>query len=286
MFFTKIKELTRLEQTLFGLPYLCSAFLLSLPIDLRGGELFLRCSCILAAFFFARISGMAFNQFIDRHIDARNPRTCQRLLPSGRFKESHAKWIAWGSLIAFLLCIYPLPLICKIFAPLAGCMIVFYSYMKRLHVACHFVLGFLHFLSPILCSAAFKGEPTASSVFLGMAAFFTVSANDIVYAFQDYAFDLKEGLFSMPAKLGLEKSLFLVRFLHAGVLLSLFGLGVTSSLSHLYFFLIPCAALVFALFHWKLQMEEKIEPLFFMANTGIAFLILGFIWVGVQWHAM
>ncbi|MCC5833065.1 MAG: 4-hydroxybenzoate octaprenyltransferase [Chlamydiales bacterium] len=278
-----LKDLTRVEQTLFGLPFLISGALL--PMTQADVSFHLRWLWIFPAFMLARVSGMAFNQLIDRHIDAKNPRTNKRALPSGKVTENQARAVAWGTLTLFLLVCFKINTICFLFSPLAAFLLFIYSYLKRVTASCHFVLGMIHFLGPVMASIAISGTLSLSPLFLGAAAALSIMGNDIVYAIQDYEFDRAHNLFSLPSRLGVESSLAIARLLHLLCLVMLIGVGFTAHFPIFYYGLIVAAGIAFYKFHKKVG-QKLCESLFFSCTVVVAFSVLGFVLASVIWDVM
>lgn len=278
------KDITRIEQTLFGLPFLLAGALLPLTQD--GVSLSFGWLWIFPAFLLARISGMAFNQLIDRHIDAKNPRTSKRALPTGRATENQARIIAWTALALFLLVCFQINTLCFLFAPLVAFLLFIYSYLKRITSSCHFVLGIIHFLGPVMAAIAVTGSLPISSLFIGAAAAFSIIGNDIVYAIQDFEFDRTHNLFSLPSRLGIERSLMIARLLHLFCLAMLFCVGVAAHLPVFYYGSVIVAGIVFYKFHKKMGQKFFAERLFFSCNVVIAFTAFAFILASVVWDVM
>lgn len=281
MHFTAFKDLTRLEFTLFAFPFVLAGALLSLPDTPFTKEWI----WIIPAFLMARISGMAFNQYIDREIDARNPRTQNRVIPSGRVTLKQAQVIAWGTLLLFLLLCLQINTLTALLALLAASLLFIYSYMKRIHTSCHFVLGAIHFLGPVMAYTALTGSFSLSTLFLGGAAGALIVGNDIMYAIQDYAYDCKEGLFSIPARYGIEKSSHISLLIHALCPLMLLGVGLSGHFPSLYFSVVPVVALILFYFHYKLKGKTEVNRHFFVCNVAVSFSTLLFIGIGT-WLVM
>ncbi|MCH9625011.1 MAG: 4-hydroxybenzoate polyprenyltransferase, mitochondrial [Chlamydiales bacterium] len=288
MRFSAFCEVTRLEQTLFALPFVLAGALLAFMGPHLNGWVW-----VLPAFLLARISGMAFNQLIDRKIDAANPRTQNRAIPSGRVSLLQARFIAWSGLSVFLLVCVQINLLCALLAPFAALLIYLYSYMKRIHASCHFVLGAIHCLGPIMAFAAIKGTLDWAPVLLGLAAGCLIIGNDIAYAMQDYAFDCSQRLHSLPASLGIQKSVWVGKLIHALCPLMLFGVGLVAHFPFIYFLLVFFVGGILLWFHSKLNKyihtegsAKGIEPLFFTCNVAISFSSLFFILMGVIWVAL
>lgn len=277
------KDLTRFEQTLFGLPYLMAGALLPFVYD----ELPLSLSLlwIFPAFLFARISGMAFNQLIDSSIDAKNPRTNNRAIPSKKVTVTQAKIIAWGTLFLFMLTCFQINMLCLSLAPFAALLLFVYSYLKRMTASVHFVLGVIHFLCPMMASIAVSGRILMAPFFLGLSAACSIIGNDIIYAVQDMEFDRKHHLFSFPAQFGIEKSFLVARVVHIMCLLFLFLVGITAHLPIFFYVLIPVVGAIFYQFHKKVEKEIH-DSLFFSCAVAVSFSVFGFVLASVLWDVM
>lgn len=289
MNFSKFKELTRWEQSFFGLPIVFAGLFLPFcnPQFLMQPFFWRRIGWVLPAFFAARISGMAFNQWIDRHIDARNPRTKERLLPRGQITSWQVILTAWGSLVAFLLFCSQINFLTVFFALFAAFLLMIYSYIKRVSVACHFVLGMIHLLAPIMASIAITGKWEWPSFYLGLASFCSIVANDIFYALQDYKFDCKEGLYSIPSRLGEKNSLKIARIFHVGCIGCLICVGFVASF-HWICYIVPLFLSGYLLYFYIYAAFRSVkkEMLFFLTTVVTSFSFLIFIVLGVLWHVM
>jgi 4-hydroxybenzoate polyprenyltransferase len=185
---------------------------------------------LFVAMIAARCSGMCWNRLIDWHIDARNPRTAHRPLPSGRLSPKELAVYALVTLGLFLFT-------CFFFSPCGRWMgigialfILFYSFTKRFTSGCHFILGLIHGCLPLAGVLWQCGTVTLSSALLAVAAFSAVSGTDILYALQDELFDRRFGLYSIPAKFGTGKALEMASTLHAisfiAITFALFQAGI------------------------------------------------------------
>lgn len=286
MRFAAFKDLTRFEQTLFGLPFLLSGACLALLQEpLSPGWLW-----IFPAFLLARISGMAFNQLIDREIDGRNPRTELRPIPSGKVTLRQARFVAWGTLILFLLVCCQINLPTALLSLGAAVLLYIYSYMKRIHYTCHVVLGVIHFLGPVMAYVATTESFALPIFFLGGAACFLLMGTDIVYAIQDYEFDKRNDLWSFPSKFGVASSLNVSAYCHIFCLLMLLGVGLTAHFPLLYYLSLPVMGVIFIYFHRHVRTHQKylrgIESSFFLCTVSISFSALFFIATSCVWRAM
>ncbi len=248
--FTKpfqILEMIRFSHTLFAMPFALIAALLawSLPSpqqltsgtsDIRLFEHFRwqELVGVILCMVTARSAAMAFNRIVDRHSDARNPRTAQRHLPSGALSVSSVV------LFTVLMCI-GFVLSTLIFWPnrwptyLSVPVLVFigaYSLTKRFTAAAHFWLGASLMLAPICTWIALRGEWLTfetiadlwPAVLIGTVVLLWVAGFDTIYACQDYQFDADEGLHSMPSRLGIAASLKVAAICHALMVALLLGL--------------------------------------------------------------
>lgn len=288
-FFSKFKKLTRLEQSFFGLPIVVAGAILpfSDPQFAVDSQLFWRLLWVLPAFFAARISGMAFNQLIDRKIDAKNPRTKDRLLPQGLITVWQASFLAWLCLGIFLICCFQINLLTAAFGGFAAVLLFIYSYLKRIHASCHLVLGMIHFLAPFMASIAVRGTWSLSAFFLALAAFASIVANDIFYSMQDLSFDRQEGLHSIPARFGEKKSLRIAQAFHALCIGSLVELGVMGSFWW-GCYVIPIALSVYFLYYYQKAVSPvQKEPLFFLTTVLTSISLLLYVALGVfLWNVL
>ena len=169
---------------------------------------------VIGCMVFARSAAMAFNRYLDRAFDAKNPRTAIREIPSGVIKEKNALIFTICSCILFITCTYFINPICFYLSPVALFVILFYSYTKRFTVLCHLVLGLGLSLAPIGAYLAVAGEFGLLPVLFSLTVLFWVSGFDIIYALQDEEFDKSNQLYSIPASVGKSKALRVSEILH------------------------------------------------------------------------
>lgn len=277
----KFTALTRFEQSLYGLPFVLTGALLpffeNFSVPHWGKLLF-----IIPAFFAARISGMSFNQLIDRNIDVRNPRTKDRPLPSKLVTPRQAQITAISFLVLFLLFALCINFLCFCVGLFAAFLIVLYSFMKRIHYSCHFVMGIIHFLAPIGAFLVVRGEINISIILLSLIPLFSIAAIDIVYALQDLEFDRKEGLHSIPAHFGMEKSLTIAKVCHALAFFLAIAFGISAQLPLIYF-LAPAILLYLFISFYK---KSKDPSIFFTTTVGTSFSIFLFTLAAFLWHVL
>ncbi len=228
-------EMIKFEHSVFALPFALTGALLAwrsqgFPLEGLAMKLF----WIVVAMVAARSAAMTFNRVLDAGIDAGNPRTKDRHLPAGRLSRG----FAWGFIavcsLAFLAAAGALNTLCLILAiPTLG-VLFFYSFTKRFTSYSHLVLGFTLGMAPSAAWIAVTGSLDPRIVLLTLAVMFWTAGFDIIYACQDFEFDSKSALFSMPKRLGIARSLWVARLLHLAMIVCLlllvrsFGLGAIS----------------------------------------------------------
>lgn len=163
---------------------------------------------------FARSAAMAFNRYLDRQYDAKNPRTAIREIPAGIITPNNALAFTIISSLLFIACTFFINRICFYLSPVALLVILGYSYTKRFTALCHLVLGVGLSLAPIGAYLAVTGVFHGLPVIFSVAVLFWVSGFDIIYALQDEEFDKSQNLNSIPAWLGKRKALRVSQLLH------------------------------------------------------------------------
>lgn len=169
---------------------------------------------VILCMVFARSAAMAFNRYLDRRFDARNPRTAIREIPAGILKADRVLLFTVVNSLLFILCCWFINRICFYLSPVALFVILFYSYTKRFTPLCHLVLGVGLSLAPIGAFLAVTGVFALLPILFSLAVIFWVSGFDIIYALQDEEFDKSHQLHSIPAWLGKAKALRVSEGLH------------------------------------------------------------------------
>jgi 4-hydroxybenzoate polyprenyltransferase len=162
----------------------------------------------------ARSAAMAFNRYLDRNFDAKNPRTAIREIPAGIISSNNALRFVILNCIIFLTASFFLNRVCFYLSSVALFVILFYSYTKRFTPLCHLVLGLGLSFAPIGAYLAVTGVFAWLPVLFSFAVIFWVSGFDIIYALQDIEFDRSQKLYSIPAVLGKTKALQVSEWLH------------------------------------------------------------------------
>jgi 4-hydroxybenzoate polyprenyltransferase len=207
----------KLPHTLFALPFAGVGAVLA-SYTYPQNITFVSAGWILLAFTAARFAAMGFNRIVDRHYDRMNPRTRMRELPQGRLTLPQATAAVVVASALFVFSAFQLNALCGWLSPVALLWTFFYSYTKRFTAASHWVLGLSLGIAPVGAYLAVAGrwtEPAWILPLLASAVMFWVAGFDIVYALQDIDFDREQALHSVPARLGLRRSLMAARLIHA-----------------------------------------------------------------------
>ncbi len=189
---------------------------------------------IVVAMVGARSGAMGLNRIIDRKIDSANPRTSGREIPRGTIGISEALLFVVVSFGFLIFAAYMLNPLCLRLSPLAIAVLVLYSYTKRFTWLSHFILGLSISAAPIGAWIAVRGTFDPEIVPLAAAVVFWLAGFDVLYALQDIDFDRSYGLYSIPQRFGVKKSLFLSRIFHSCSYLLLVVNGLIFTLGVVY----------------------------------------------------
>jgi 4-hydroxybenzoate polyprenyltransferase len=270
----KYLSLIKFSHTIFAMPFaLIGFFLATKSNDFEWITLLYVVLCMI----FARSAAMAFNRYIDRDIDAANPRTAQvREIPNGSIKANSALIFVIINSLLFTSTTYLINSICLALSPIALLVILGYSYTKRFTALCHLVLGLGLALAPIGAYLAVSGKFDAVPLLFSVAVLFWVSGFDIIYSLQDKEFDKEQKLHSFPVVIGKKKALNLSKILH---FITFSALSIAGSLGDfsLYYWIgfgIFTALLLYQHILVKYNDLSKVNLAFFTTN-GIASIIFG-----------
>ena len=267
---------------MFALPFaLCGAMLAA-----RGIPTLHQLLWIIVAMVAARSAAMAFNRLADASIDAANPRTRARALPSGVLTPEFVRNFVAVSAAVFVVAAWQLNRVAFLLSPLALAIILFYSYTKRWTRWSHLVLGFALGIAPAAAWIAVRGSLDLRILLLTAAVTFWVAGFDVLYACQDSAFDQQAGLHSIPRYWGISRSLWIARTLHLFMLALLatlvwaFRLGLLSSVGVVAVFLL-------LVYEHSLVSEDglsKLNAAFFTMNGVIAVIFFVFLALDLLLH--
>jgi 4-hydroxybenzoate polyprenyltransferase len=231
----------------------------------------------------ARSAAMAFNRLTDREIDAANPRTASRHLPSGQLSTTSVVLFtvvcALGFVASTLLFLPRNPWPLRLSVPVLIWLLA-YSYAKRFTSLSHFWLGSALMLAPIAAWVAIRGDLSWPPVFLGLAVLCWVSGFDIIYACQDVSFDRSAGLHSVPARIGVANALRLAAGCHALMIAALVGLGLSYPLGPIFYFGVAVVAALLVYEHALVRPDDltRVNLAFFQVNIAIS---MGLMVIGV-----
>jgi len=203
MDFKAFSELMMIEQTFFALPFAL------LGVLFAGGGNLRTWFFVIIAMVAARTAGMSFNRVIDAGIDAKNPRTRDRLIPKGDIRPKSVWLTAMVSSLVLVGASFMLNRICFYLSFPAVFLLFTYSYFKRFSASSHFYLGLVEAAAPIGGYLAVTGKFTQVPFVLGLVILTWIAGLDIVYAIQDMEFDTQENLHSIPVRLGKQTALFI-----------------------------------------------------------------------------
>jgi 4-hydroxybenzoate polyprenyltransferase len=192
-------NLVKLPHTVFALPFALVGVTLASYV---ASVTFSKVVWVVIAFTAARFAAMGFNRIVDRDVDALNPRTKSREIPSGLLSVTAASIAVAAACIIFVISAWQLNPLCLALSPLALTWVLFYSFTKRFTRLCHIVLGIGLSIAPVGGYLAVTGEwsdPWWMLVLLASAVATWVGGFDILYALQDIDFDCAHGLHSLPA---------------------------------------------------------------------------------------
>ena len=271
----KYLSLIKFSHTIFALPFAVIGFFLAYP---ENNISFLTFIYVILCMIFARSAAMAFNRYVDRDIDAINPRTSEiREIPSKKINPSSALIFVILNSILFIITTFLINQLCFILSPIALIIILGYSYTKRFTFLCHFILGIGLSLSPIGAYLAVTETFDILPIYFSTIVLFWVAGFDIIYSLQDENFDTENNLNSIPVYLGKKNALLFSRFLHFISFLILIFIGNRYNFGMYY--LIGGAIFSSLLFYQHTLVKyddlKKVNIAFFTTN-GIASVVFGF----------
>lgn len=259
-----IGELIRFSHTVFALPFALVAALAAAggvpPWPVVGW--------IVTAMVGARTAAMAFNRIADARIDAANPRTAGRPIPSGRVTVATAWWVVAAGAATLVVAAWRLNALCLALSPLALAWVLGYSYAKRFTALSHLWLGIGLGIAPLGAWIAVRGAGGVAPVVLATAVAAWVAGFDTLYSLQDEAFDRASGLHSLPARLGARGALTAARTMHA---IALAGLAVFAAVVDAGWGMWTGVAAAAVLLVWQHTLVapgrlERLDTAFFTAN--------------------
>ena len=229
----KYFSLVKFSHTVFALPFALIGFSLAVVYEQQTFHWYLLLMMLLCMVT-ARNAAMAFNRYLDRKIDAQNPRTVQRDIPAGRITANQALIFTIINCILFIAVTWFINRICFYLSLVALFVILFYSFTKRFTALCHLVLGVGLSLAPIGAYLAVTGYFNILPLLFSFAVLCWVAGFDIIYALQDDDFDKDQKLHSIPAALGRKRALWVSNGLHLLCFLFVLAAGIFGQFSTIY----------------------------------------------------
>ncbi len=245
-------------------------------IHLPGSLLITKFLLVLVCMITARNAAMAFNRYLDRSFDAKNPRTSIREIPKGIISPDNALRFVLFNSILFICTAFFINRICFYLSPVALFIILVYSYTKRFTSLCHIVLGSGLALAPIGAYLAVTGKFDVLPILFSLAVIFWVSGFDIIYALQDIDFDKSQNLYSVPATFGKSKALITSELLHVFSAACVISAGIYGNFHWLYWLGITVFIFMLIYQHSLVKPNDlsKVNIAFMTAN-GIASVVFG-----------
>ncbi len=274
----------RVAHTLFALPFAYTGAI----VAARGVPPLRALVWITIAVLGARTAAMAANRYFDRDIDARNPRTARRGLPSGSLPPSTMLAAGLVGLVLLIVAAAQLNPLCVALLPVAALGILAYPFCKRFTWTVHFVLGAVDGLAPLGAYIGVTGTVAWPAVLLFAAVTVWVAGFDIIYALMDRDIDIAQNLRSIPARFGARSGRLLPLALHLAMAALLAGAGVFAGVGRLYY---VGVALALGLAAYENRLFGSAKNLFvlneyvFVSNMVFSIAFLAATYAGFAWRA-
>lgn len=262
----------KIEHTLFALPF---AFL-GAVLAARGLPSVWQILWIVVAMVGARSAAMAFNRLADKNIDAANPRTAMRAIPAGLLSANFVALFTVASSVLFFIAAYELNQLTLLLSPIALASVLLYSYTKRFTSLSHIVLGWCLSIAPTGAWIAVRGAiDSPVPVLLSLAVMFWTAGFDIIYACQDYEFDMKAKLNSIPQKFGIANALWVARILHLGMFAALLAVYYLTGLHWIGLLGILATAVLLIYQHSIVKANDlsRLNAAFFTTNAFVSIIL-------------
>ena len=265
-------EMIKIEHTLFALPF---AFL-GAVLAANGLPTWPQIFWITIAMIGARSTAMAFNRIADKDLDAQNPRTQTRAIPAGLLSVSFVWLFTIVSAALFLVAAAMLNQLTLFLSPIALASVMLYSYAKRWTALSHLFLGWCLAIAPTGAWIAVRGHLDSSvPLLLSLIVLLWTSGFDVLYACQDYEFDVRAGLHSIPKRFGIGSSLLIARLLHGSAFVALIALYLVTQLGlfALAGVIVTGALLVYQ--HRLVRADDlsKLNAAFFTTNAFVSLIL-------------
>jgi 4-hydroxybenzoate polyprenyltransferase len=272
-------SLVKFEHTVFALPFAFVGAILSVGEVPSAATL----GWVTLAMVGARSLAMALNRLIDAGIDARNPRTAGREIPSGLLSPGQVAGFCIVSLAVFLFAAWQLDPIVRWLWPIPVAAFVLYPYTKRFTWLCHLVLGLSTGLAPLGAWLAVSGDADPAPFLLWWAVALWIGGFDIIYATTDVDFDTREGLYSLPKRFGIGPALMVTRVCHLLAVTLLIAVGVMLGLGPAYYLGLAVVAALLGYENSIVHPDDlsRVNVAFFTLNGVISVVFLAGVLVDV-----
>jgi 4-hydroxybenzoate polyprenyltransferase len=277
-------DMIKFEHSVFALPFALTGALLAVREDgFATPGLGWKLLWVVLAMVGARSAAMGFNRVVDAGVDARNPRTAMRHIPAGLVSKAFAWTFVAASSAVFVFAAAMLNRLCLQLAPLALAIVFFYSFTKRFTSFSHVVLGFCLGIAPAAAWIAMRGSLDPRILWLTAAVTFWTAGFDIIYSCQDYEFDRREGLFSLPSRLGIAGALWVARVCHILMLLCLIALVSAFNLGPLGWCAVAAVAALIGYEHTLVKAHDlsRVDMAFFTMNGWVSVLFFVFVFADI-----
>lgn len=275
-------RMIKLSHSVFALPFaLAGMALAARSHGIEGQQLV----WIVIAMVSARSAAMGFNRLADRVMDGKNPRTRDRALPKGRIAPRAVALIVGACCALFVFSAYQLNELCLKLSPIALLVIMSYSYFKRFTWTTHLVLGLALAIAPVGAWIAVTGAFDPAPLWLAAAVLTWVAGFDIIYACQDYEFDVAQGVHSIPRRFGIRPALMAARLLHAVTVVFLLAVHQVFDLHALYLCGTVLATGMLVYEHTLVKPDDlsKIDVAFFNTNGLVSVVYFVFLLGDILW---
>jgi 4-hydroxybenzoate polyprenyltransferase len=262
-------RMVKFSHTVFALPFALAAT----AIAARGhGITAAQVLAILVAMAAARTAAMGWNRIVDRRLDARNPRTAGRELPTGKVSLLAAALLTAASAAVFVAAAASLGRLCLSLSPVVLVLVLGYSFTKRFTWLCHLFLGLAIGVAPAGAWIAVRGEVEMPAIWLVAAVATWIGGFDILYALADLDFDRQAGIHSVPARFGVRAALALSAALHLGTVLALLAAGQAAGLGAIYYLGVAAVLAIFIYEHSILRPSDlsRLDVAFFNLNGYVS----------------
>jgi len=269
----------KLSHTVFAMPWaILATFLAASPRLPALGQIGLIVACMVVA----RTGAMAANRLLDARLDSLNPRTARRAIPSGKLSSRFVALTIAACGFALIVTTSGFGLFYNNWIPLIASVPVYaficaYPLMKRYTRWCHYYLGTALALAPVCAWAAIAGTLSIEPLLMFVAVLLWTAGFDIIYACQDFETDRATGVYSVPARMGIPRALWMARCSHLACVGALVALGLVSIPLHVIYFVgVGIASLLLFYEHTLVRADDlsKVNLAFFTLN-GIIALTLG-----------